>query len=97
MHAKTTAQVTSDVRTAFIGVTTSRKLIERMESRLLGQARKARDIVTRQYTAGAISLTDLLDAQRTFIATNIEYLGDLAQYWTAVFQLEQAVGEELRF
>ena len=39
---------------------------------------------------------DFLDAQRTYIATNVEYLQDLTNYWTAVFQLEQAVGMELR-
>jgi cobalt-zinc-cadmium efflux system outer membrane protein len=38
---------------------------------------------------------DFLDAQRTYIATNIEYLQDLSNYWTAVFQMEQAVGMEL--
>ena len=37
-----------------------------------------------------------LDAQRTYIATNVEYIQDLTSYWTAVFQLEQAVGMELR-
>jgi cobalt-zinc-cadmium efflux system outer membrane protein len=39
---------------------------------------------------------DYLDAQRTYIATNVEYLQDLTNYWTAVFQVEQAVGTELR-
>jgi outer membrane protein TolC len=39
---------------------------------------------------------DLLDAQRTYIATNVEYIGDLTGYWTAVSQLEEAVGMELR-
>ena len=95
-HAKTAAQVASDVHTAFAGVVGSRKLVERMESVLLARAKKARDIVTVQFQAGQITLTDLLDAQRTYIATNVEYLTDLAAYWSAIFQLEQAVGEELR-
>jgi cobalt-zinc-cadmium efflux system outer membrane protein len=43
-----------------------------------------------------VNLIDFLDAQRTFIATNLEYLQDLTNYWTAVFALEQAVGVELR-
>jgi cobalt-zinc-cadmium efflux system outer membrane protein len=39
---------------------------------------------------------DYLDAQRTFIAVNQEYLENLASYWAAVFRLEQAVGVDLR-
>ena len=46
------------------------------------------------YRKGAASLLEFLDAERTYIATNLEYLTDLTQYWTALFQLEQAVGVE---
>ena len=45
---------------------------------------------------GAATLMDFLDAERTYIATNVEYFQDLTAYWTAIFQLEQAVGVELR-
>jgi cobalt-zinc-cadmium efflux system outer membrane protein len=95
-HAKTAAQVASDVDTAYVGMSMARKLVERMESRMLERARKARDIVATQFKAGSISLTDYLDAQRTYVATNIEYLQDLAAYWTAIYQLEASVGEEFR-
>jgi cobalt-zinc-cadmium efflux system outer membrane protein len=61
---------------------------------LLKAARTARDITRLQVEKGAASLTDFLDAQRTYIATNVEYFQDLASYWTAVFGLEQAVGME---
>jgi len=67
-----------------------------MEGGLLERARRARELVSVQYQKGAASLLDFLDAQRTFIATNVEYLQDLALYWGAVFKLEQAVGEDLR-
>ena len=36
------------------------------------------------------------DARQAFIQTNVEYIGDLTSYWTAVAQLEEAVGAELR-
>jgi cobalt-zinc-cadmium efflux system outer membrane protein len=49
-----------------------------------------------QYDKGAASLLDLLDAQRTFIAINQEYIGDLSAFWLALFQLEGAVAMELR-
>jgi hypothetical protein len=31
-----------------------------------------------------------------YIAANVEYRNDLAAYWVAVFQVEQAVGVELQ-
>jgi len=93
---KLAAQITSDVETAWTHYAGSRKLVERMQTRLLDRARRARDLVEIQYKKGAASLLELLDAQRVWIATNGEYYQDLASYWTAVFELEQAVGMELR-
>ena len=63
---------------------------------LLGSAKGAFDVVAQQYEKGAASLTDYLDALRTYIATKLEYYGDLTNYWTAIFQLEAAVGKELK-
>ncbi|HLK39775.1 MAG TPA: TolC family protein [Polyangiaceae bacterium] len=95
-HAKTTAQVVSDVSAALSAFDTSRAMVERMErGGLLASARTARDITRTQYERGATTLMDFLDAQRTYIATNVEYFQDLTNYWTAVSQLEQAVGMEL--
>ncbi len=93
---KVEAQVRSDVQQAFSNFLATREQIERMEGRLLDRARLTRDLTKLQYGKGAASLLEFLDAQRTFIATNVEYLQDLANYWTAVFQVEQAVGTELR-
>jgi cobalt-zinc-cadmium efflux system outer membrane protein len=95
-RTKLEAQVTSDVEAAWTNVQASRQLVERMERRLLDRANRARELVEIQYQKGAASLLELLDAQRQWIATHVEYLQDLAGYWTAVYQLEQAVGRELR-
>jgi cobalt-zinc-cadmium efflux system outer membrane protein len=95
-YAKLQAQVLSDVAGGFSGFQGARSRAERMESRLLERTQRARDLVRIQYEKGAASLLELLDAQRTLIATHIERLQDLSDYWTAVFQLEQAVGTELR-
>jgi cobalt-zinc-cadmium efflux system outer membrane protein len=93
-YEKNVAQVASDVSSAFAAFKANREMVERMESTLLGRAKTARDILEKQYRAGNASLMDFLDAQRTYIATNLEYLGNLTQYWIAVFQIEQAVGLE---
>ena len=96
LQAKTTAQVVNDVASAVAGFETSRALVERMERALRPSAERAMVITRLQYDKGAATLMDFLDAQRTYIATGVEYLQDLTTYWTAVFQLEQAVGMELR-
>jgi outer membrane protein, heavy metal efflux system len=93
---KLEAQVLNDIATAFANFTTSKELVERMEGRLLDRVTRARDLVGLQYEKGAASLLEFLDAQRQWIAINQEYLQDLAGYWTAVYQLEAAVGRDLR-
>ena len=101
-QAKSTAQVANDVATGYAALDASKKLVERMEGGrrleggLLESAKGAFEIVAAQYDKGAASLTDYLDALRTYIATKNEYFGDLANYWTAVFQLEAAVGKDLQ-
>lgn len=95
-QAKATAQVVNDVSSGYSSYVTARQLVQRMESGgLLQSAKTARDITRLQFEKGAAGLTDLLDAQRTYIATNVEYIQDVTNYWTAVYQLEQAVGMEL--
>ena len=93
--AKVQAQIAADVESAFAAYETTRALVERMEGHLLERARRARDLTALQYEKGATSLLDYLDAQRTYIAVNAEYLQDLANYWDAVFQLEAASATEL--
>ncbi len=103
-HSKVTAQVTSDVATAMSQFVTAKRQVERMEGPrrpdggLLASAKGAFEIIARQYDRGApgVSVTDYLDALRTYIQTKVEYFGDLVSYWTAVYQLEQAVGVDLR-
>lgn len=95
-RAKVEAQVVADVESGYNAFIATRRRLARMETRLLDRARRARDLVSLQYQKGAASLLEYLDAQRTFIASNEEYLQDLANYWTAVYQLEAAVGMELR-
>ncbi len=85
----------ADVESAVNTFSTARRVVERYESSLLERAKRARDITTVQYTAGSATLTDLLDAQRSWVAVNTGYLAELVNYWTSVFQLEQAIGKEL--
>jgi len=87
-------QVVADVETALSALRSSRSRVDRMRSRLLERATRARDLVLIQYQKGAASLLELLDAQRTLSGVNAEYLQSLNEYWAAVFQLEAASASE---
>ena len=95
LRAKIEAQVNADVNASLAAFMAARSRTERMQSRLLPQAGRARDLVRLQYEKGAASLFEFLDAQRTYLTTQNEYLQSLSDYWTAVFQAEQAAGTEL--
>jgi outer membrane protein TolC len=101
-QAKTTSQVVSDVTTGMAAFAIAKSAVERMEGPrrpgggLLQSARGAFEIMATQYVKGAANLTDYLDALRTYIATKNDYFNALANYWTAVFQLEAAVAKDLR-
>jgi cobalt-zinc-cadmium efflux system outer membrane protein len=47
------------------------------------------------YRRGGLSVLDLLDAQRTYRETAREHVRALGDYWSAVYQLEAAVGGPL--
>jgi cobalt-zinc-cadmium efflux system outer membrane protein len=97
LAAKLEAQVVNDLETAHATYLATQSLVQRMESgTLLDSAKRALDAVSKQRDAGAASLVDYLTARQTFIATMIEYLNDLTNYWTAVFGLEKAIGADLR-
>ncbi|HVR63915.1 MAG TPA: TolC family protein [Polyangia bacterium] len=93
---KVKAQVLADVTQAFATYTAARSQVERMESKLLEQARVSRDLAQHMYQQGAASFIDFIDAQRAFVASRLEYHQDLANYWNAVYQLEQATAVSLR-
>jgi len=101
-QAKTTSQVVNDVTTSMAALASAKSVVERMEGPrregggLLQSARGAFEITATQYEKGAASLTDYLDALRTYISTKNDYFNALTNYWTAVFQLEAAVAKDLR-
>jgi len=94
-RAKLDAQIARDVTSAFAAFESAASRSQRMETQLLDRARRARDLVDYQFKKGAASLLELLDAQRTFVATNAEYYQNMSDYWNAIYELEEAVGAEL--
>jgi cobalt-zinc-cadmium efflux system outer membrane protein len=93
---KVKAQVLADVTQAFAAYVAAKSQVERMEAKLLEQARVSRDLAQHMYQRGAASFIDFMDAQRAYVASRLEYHQDLANYWNAVFGLEQATAMPLR-
>ena len=88
-------RLVTDVRNAWAALQSAQARVARMEGPLLRRAREARDLVDYQYQKGAVSLFERLEAERTFVSVSTEYDQAEADYWTALYQLEQAVGTEL--
>jgi cobalt-zinc-cadmium efflux system outer membrane protein len=95
--AKLKTSIVNDFETAYADLLGSQALVKRMEQgELLATATAAKDAVLKAKELGAATLLDVLNAVATYIATNVEYQNDVAAYWTAVFEVEQAIGSDLR-
>jgi outer membrane protein, heavy metal efflux system len=66
-----------------------------MQGQLIAEAKRARDLAQIQYQKGAASLLTFLFAERTYVAAELEYHQDLANYWSSVYQMEQATNAKL--
>jgi cobalt-zinc-cadmium efflux system outer membrane protein len=101
-EAKATAQVADDVATAYSAFIANRDQLARMEGPrrddggILESARGAYVHAEQQYYGGSIAFIDFLNAFRTWIATKNEEFTDKVNYWTAIYQLEEAVAKDLR-
>jgi cobalt-zinc-cadmium efflux system outer membrane protein len=92
--AATEVAVALDVQQAINAVEISRARVEYIEKEHLQNAREARDIVLASYGAGALDLTDFLDAQRAFRETQRTYNRALYDYRISLFELDAAVGRQ---
>ncbi len=89
------ATVLTDVVNAFAGYETNEKVASLFESGYLAQAQQSRDISRYSFAKGASALLDLLDAERTYRATELSYRQALAALMTSVEQLNFAVGKQV--
>jgi outer membrane protein, heavy metal efflux system len=89
------SQALADVDTAYAALQIQRERVVLLRDTYLPKAQQARQTVEFAYRRGGVSLLDFLDAQRTYRETALEYLRALGNYWTAVYQLEAAVGGAL--
>ncbi len=87
--------VLTDVVSAHAAFSTNDKVVSIYESGYLDQARRSREISRYAYAKGATGLLDLLDAERTYRATEIAYRQALAAWMASVEQVNFVVGKQV--
>jgi cobalt-zinc-cadmium efflux system outer membrane protein len=90
-----TAQVFSDVDTAYATMESNLTLLRSYKETYLKEAVEVRDTVSFAYTRGGASLLDFLQAQQDYRSTQLNYLNLVGSYLTAAAQLNLAVGQEV--
>lgn len=93
---KTVNLVENEVDVAYRNLLQSRRLAEAYFGEVLEDARATVTIVERAYERGGATILDLLDAARTSRTIQQNYLEALFSYQHHLFQLESAVGQEIR-
>jgi cobalt-zinc-cadmium efflux system outer membrane protein len=91
----TTAQVFSDVDSAFEQVRSSIALLKPYKERYRDKATQVRDTITFSYLNGGASLMDFLSAQSDYRAVQLAYTQLIGSYLVAAGQLNLAVGREV--
>jgi len=88
-------KVLLDVEGAYQEATQNLSLINAFETGLLKDAQESRDIVENAYRKGGAALLDLLDAERTYNTTRLNYAQALFNTQKGLADLEGAVGEDI--
>ncbi|MBI3811224.1 MAG: TolC family protein [Nitrospirae bacterium] len=86
-------KVLLEVERAYQEVTQNLSLINAFESGLLRDAQESQGIVENAYQKGGAALLDLLDAERTYNTTRLNYAQALFNAQRGLANLEGAVGE----
>jgi cobalt-zinc-cadmium efflux system outer membrane protein len=89
-------QAVTDVEKAYQAYQSARRVLDLYNSQNLTQVEKLRNISSYSYKEGAVSLFELLDAQRTYNQALTAYNQARSDYQISLWQLEQAVGRPLR-
>jgi cobalt-zinc-cadmium efflux system outer membrane protein len=85
-------QVLTDVTDSYEAAQSNARIVQLYQSGYLNEAKQSRDISAYAYQRGGVSLLDLLDAERSYRATQFGYLRALAAYQLSMEQLREAVG-----
>ena len=91
------AEITAlhDVDSAYATLQNTLELLRPYKGKYLKEASDIRETVSFSYLHGAASLLDFLDAQKEYRDTQLNYLNLVGAYFSAVNQLNFAVGREV--
>jgi cobalt-zinc-cadmium efflux system outer membrane protein len=95
LQEATSAQVFSDVDSAYVTMTSAIKLLQAYRETYMKLATSVRDTMSLAYRNGGSSLLDYLDAEKSYRDTRLAYLNLVGSYLTAAAQMNQAVGREV--
>lgn len=90
------ARIDYEVRDAYARVEAARKSVILFKGELLSKSRQSVEVSRASYEKGRATFLDLLDAERSLRDIRLEYFKAIAEYATAVSELERAVGVDLR-
>jgi cobalt-zinc-cadmium efflux system outer membrane protein len=90
-----TAQVFSDVDSAYATIQSNLELLRPYKETYLKEAVEVRDTVSFAYTRGGASRLDFLQAQQDYRSTELNYLNLVGSCLTSAAQLNMAVGREV--
>ena len=85
-------QVLLETEQAFLDLGTAGEQVALFQDRILPEAELAFELAGLSYEEGKSSYLELLEAQRTWVETQVEYAEVLFEYRSAEAALERAVG-----
>jgi cobalt-zinc-cadmium efflux system outer membrane protein len=94
-ESSTQVGVLTDVVNAYYGLKTSEDVVNLFEGGYLDQATQSRDLSNYAYQRGAASILDVLDAERSYRATQLAYRQAVAAQMTAAEQVNLVVGTQV--
>jgi len=93
LTAAVRANVAAEIRTALDQHETARAQLERIESDMLAQARRMREIIRYSYERGEASLLQLLDAERAYNETMQGLARARAEYARSLYLMDAVSGK----
>lgn len=92
IYEETELQITSEVIQAYCNFIVQNKKVEHYDLGLVGDAGKILQGRIYSYQHGESDLVDVLNAQRTYIGLQLNYLEALFEYTAALIELERSAG-----
>lgn len=89
-------EVRQQVSAAVRSLGRSRAMLDIFETEMLQRAESALAVAEKSYKAGAVSLLEILEAQRTYLETRATYLETLYDWRQALVDVAYATGSELQ-